>query len=82
MTHGETPLTATMARVYAEQGYLRKAADIYRRLLAEDPERSDCSAALADLERQIALRGAPSRKDIELLMREWGDLIKRRKAGL
>jgi len=76
MERGALPYTATMARVYAEEGYLRKAAAIYRELLDANPSRKDCSAALAELEKQIAQQRAPSRKDLEQLMREWRDLIR------
>lgn len=72
------PYTATMARVYAEQGYLRKAAEIYRQLLVEDPGRGDCREALAELERRLAGQRAPGRKDIEFLLREWKTLLKTR----
>ncbi len=71
--------TATMARLYAEQGYLRKAAEIYRHLLAQHPADSDLSAALETVERQMALASTPTRKELELLMREWIDLLKQKK---
>jgi hypothetical protein len=73
--------TATMARVYAQQGYLRKAAQIYRYLIdneplqENDPRQSEWPAALADLETQISRQRAPSRKELILLMREWIDLL-------
>ena len=39
--------TATMARVYAEQGHWDKSAEIYRYLLKQEPERVDYLEALA-----------------------------------
>ena len=33
--------TETMAGIYASQGHYRKAIEIYRRLLEQQPERSD-----------------------------------------
>jgi Tfp pilus assembly protein FimV len=33
--------TKTMAKVYADQGYLTKAAEIYRFLLKQEPDRQD-----------------------------------------
>jgi hypothetical protein len=77
MARSLSPYTTTMARVYAEQGYLRKAAWMYRHLLEEDPGRPDCRVALEALEKQIAEQNAPSRKELGLMMREWVDLMKR-----
>jgi len=68
--------TATMAKLYADQGYLRKAAEIYRYLAAQHPDRDDLQKALEEIERQIADQPAPTRKDTELLLREWIDLLK------
>lgn len=79
MTESFEFYTVTMARLYAEQGYLRKAAEIYRHLAAKDPEDSDVSHALAEIEREIALQKAPTKKDAELLLREWIELLKQKK---
>jgi hypothetical protein len=68
--------TATMARLFAEQGYLRKAAEIYRYLLAKEPEHDDLRRSLADLERRMAEQPAPSRKDTEMMLRDWADMLK------
>ncbi|MBI5062147.1 MAG: hypothetical protein HZB87_01380 [Desulfatitalea sp.] len=68
--------TPTMARLFAEQGYLRKAAEIYRQLLAHEPQRDDLRQALAALERQLAEQPAPSRKDTEMMLREWAQMLK------
>jgi tetratricopeptide (TPR) repeat protein len=67
--------TATMAKVYAQQGYLRKAAAIYRRLITADPDRHDLRQALEALEKDMAGRQGPTRRELELLFREWRDLI-------
>jgi len=45
--------TKTMARVYAKQGDLVRAARIYRYLLSETPGRRDLEQALAEVDRQI-----------------------------
>ena len=45
--------TATMAKLYADQGYWRKAADIYRRLLESEPHRLDLKDALSDIEEKM-----------------------------
>ncbi|RJQ85521.1 MAG: hypothetical protein C4519_03110 [Desulfobacteraceae bacterium] len=71
--------TAAMAKLYADQGYLRKAAEIYRHLICRHPERIDLPGALADIERQIAQRPSPTPKDIELLLREWIAMVKKAK---
>ncbi|MEJ2040387.1 MAG: hypothetical protein P8X55_15895 [Desulfosarcinaceae bacterium] len=67
--------TPTMAKIYAEQGYLRKAAGIYRRLLTRHPQRQDLRSALADLEEKLSRQKGPSRKELGLLLREWRDLM-------
>ncbi len=71
--------TATMAKLFADQGYLRKAAEIYRTLIGESPDRDDLRTALADVEARIQARPAPTRKDAELMLREWIDLLKEKK---
>lgn len=68
-----------MARIYAGQGYLRKAAQIYRHLLENDPTRADCKDALAALEDRIATQRAPSRKELGLLMSDWINMMKANK---
>jgi hypothetical protein len=68
-----------MARVFAEQGYLRQAARIYRRLLDRSPQRSDIAAQLADVESRIAAQHGPSTRDLALLIREWAALLKKQK---
>lgn len=75
MTQAPAFYTATMAKLFAEQGYLRKAAEIYRHLAARHPERDDVREALMAVERQLTERQAPTRKDVELLLREWKDMI-------
>ena len=78
MTLSPDCYTATMARIFTEQGYQRKAAEIYRYLLAHAPERADLRDALASLERRIAEQPAPSRKDMEMMLRDWAEMIKQR----
>jgi hypothetical protein len=51
--------TATMAKIYADQGLYQKAAAIYRRLLVQEPGRTDFVQALARIERLMA-SGKPS----------------------
>jgi hypothetical protein len=68
-----------MADLYAKQGYLRKAAQIYSYLIEKDPHRQDLRLALEKIERQIETQVAPSRKELGLLLREWKNLISRHK---
>ena len=42
--------TATMAKVYADQGNLKKAADIYRYILDREPKRQDIRKSLSEIE--------------------------------
>lgn len=67
--------TATMAKLYAEQGYLRKSAEIYRHLVAQHPQRAELQQALAAVEQQISQQQRPGRKELGLLIREWIDLM-------
>ena len=66
--------TETMAAVYADQGHWEKVAEIYRHLLAIEPERLAYADALADAENRMKT----SRKTPEQLVplfREWIDLL-------
>ncbi len=66
--------TATMAKIYADQGLYHKAADIYRQLLAENPDRGDLSDALAAVEEKA--RGQRKKMtDLIPLLEEWVDLL-------
>lgn len=69
--------TVTMAHLYAKQGYLRKAAQIYSHLMEKEPHREDLRLALEKIEREIETQAAPSRKELGLLLREWENLIKK-----
>ena len=42
--------TETMAGIYASQGHYRKAIEIYRRLLEQQPERNDLKDKLLRIE--------------------------------
>ncbi len=71
--------TATMARLFADQGYLRKAVEIYRYLVQQEPGREDLHRDLAALEEKIRRQTHPSTKELGLLMRDWVDLIRKQK---
>ena len=71
--------TVTMARVYENQGLWDKAAEIYRYLLKQEPERQDLSQALSQVERKVeeALHKKPD--DLIPVFREWINLLLRYK---
>ena len=68
--------TATMARVYAQQGHYQKAADIYRHILLKEPDRKEIVDALSMIEKQLADVESESKpdlqeKDLVHLFHEW-----------
>jgi len=67
--------TATMAKVYADQGHWQKAADIYRHLLKHEPERNDYLEALAEAEKKILSSGQKPFEDLTPLFHQWFDLM-------
>ncbi|HIJ81494.1 MAG TPA: tetratricopeptide repeat protein [Desulfuromonadales bacterium] len=52
-------VTPTMAELYVSQGFVEKAQDIYRTILAGDPGNQAAAARLADLETPVAQVTAP-----------------------
>jgi len=64
--------TRTMAKVYADQGNLAKAAEIYNYLLKKEPGRQDLIDALSEIEN----RGFDKdRENLFMLFSEWIDLL-------
>ena len=63
--------TKTMAKVYADQGYLSKAAEIYRLLLKQEPDRKDLIDELSKIKKKLSEK-TPS--DPVLLLSKWIDL--------
>ncbi len=64
--------TRTMAKVYAGQGNLGKAAEIYTYLLEKDPGRQDLIDALSE----IKSKGFDKdRENLLVLFTEWIDLL-------
>ena len=53
MTEDTVFYTVTMARVYANQGELRKACEIYRYILEQEPDRMDVADALLEIEKKL-----------------------------
>jgi hypothetical protein len=64
--------TRTMAKVYADQGNLLKAAEIYRYLLEGEPERPDLRDALSEIEKKL---NETSPDDLVKLFSRWIDLL-------
>ncbi len=69
--------TATMARLYADQGYLRKAVQIYRYLVQQQPHRGDLRQEMAAVEEKLRQQTHPSAKELGLLVRDWADLVRK-----
>lgn len=67
--------TETMASVYAQQGHWEKVADIYRHLLAAEPERLDFADALAEAESKATEFGRKSPEQLVPMFREWIELL-------
>lgn len=66
--------TVTMAKVYERQGHWEKAADIYRYLLAREPDREDVSKALARLETREVPESEALPENLSALLVKWLDL--------
>ncbi|MBW2604084.1 MAG: hypothetical protein JRE28_07170 [Deltaproteobacteria bacterium] len=64
--------TRTMANVYAEQGNLLKAAEIYRYLLECEPEDQDLMGELSEIEKKLDEK---SPDDLVELFNRWVDLL-------
>ena len=50
-------VTQTLAEIYASQGYVERAFEIYRKLSLREPENRSLHERLADLKQQIVRRG-------------------------
>ncbi len=53
MTKNFEFFTATMAKIYASQGYLEKATDIYKYILDKAPHREDLKETMLELKDRI-----------------------------
>jgi predicted membrane chloride channel (bestrophin family) len=71
--------TVTMARVYEDQGHWGKAAEIYRYLLKQEPERKDIADALAEAEKRLDEGITKNADDLTPLIGEWIHLMFRYK---
>lgn len=74
MITDESLLTPTLARVYAEQGHLRKAARIYEHLLKASPHELAHADALEEIEKRLAADRSAGDPALVGLLSEWIDL--------
>ena len=72
--------TKTMGDLYLKQGYVHEAEAVFRSLLEQNPERTDCVQALAQCMTAIAEKQKAD-KDLAGLLASWVGLI-REEAGL
>lgn len=63
--------TLTMARVYAGQGHWKKAVEIYRHLLMQQPERKELRDELEAAEKALAAQGSAQLDDLAPLLQTW-----------
>ena len=75
--HDNDFYTATLAKVYEDQGHWEKAAEIYRYLLEQEPDRKDFAKALAETNRKMDEVINKTPDDLIPLFREWIDLLLR-----
>ncbi|MBN1930007.1 MAG: hypothetical protein JW786_00160 [Desulfobacterales bacterium] len=69
--------TATLAKVYAKQGYLEKAAQIYKSLLEREPKRPDLIEALSEIEKENLKKSKMNAKNLVPIFSKWIELILR-----
>jgi len=67
--------TATMAKVYAGQGNLKKSEEIYRYLLEKDPANPDIMDALSEIEKKKSANHFEAPQKLVLLFNKWIDLV-------
>jgi regulator of sigma D len=67
--------TETMAKVFAAQGHWEKVAEIYRHLLATEPERLNFADALAEAENKIEESRHKKPDQLIPLFSEWFELL-------
>lgn len=88
MTLAPQYYTATLAGLYASQGYLDKAAEVYRHLLDRAPDRQEFASALSELAARMDREKqttddregegetkAVTDQELEMLLEEWVTLL-------
>jgi len=66
-----------MAKIYINQGYLEKAAAIYRHLIEQNPGRQDYSHELDMIEKKLSSQKKAESNHLVSLFREWVGLLLR-----
>lgn len=66
--------TSTMAKIYTDQGHFEKAAEIYRFLLKQEPDRQDLIEALSEIERNFFFNEKKDHGALVSLFIKWFDL--------
>ena len=67
--------TATMAKLYMDQGHYDKAVGIYREILDQEPDREDIKDALADAEAKQTALQPNLEKQLGSLIGQWIELV-------
>ena len=69
--------TETMAEIFADQGHWGKVVEIYRHLLATEPERLEYADALAEAESKMEMNLVQLKAPEQLvpLFREWIEML-------
>jgi hypothetical protein len=75
MTDNREFYTATMAKVYAEQGHYEKAGEIFQYLLTKDPENQAIKAALSELEAGQVKLEEEKKPSLNQLFSKWLNLV-------
>ena len=63
--------TETMAKIYADQGHLEKAAEVYRYLLDQEPDRQDLVSAFSRVEKRLQDSGRKDEAHLVALFDQW-----------
>jgi 3-dehydroquinate dehydratase-2 len=83
---GDVIPTLTLARLYEKQGFLDRAAAVYRKLVALEPDRTGLQKQLWDIETRLEGRSAqprePEAEKILSELKKWHGAVGRRKKTL
>jgi len=82
----DLPPTVTLARLYEKQGLLEQAADMYRRLIVQEPDNASLKAALEAVERRLGgseeKGGQSGGLDLLPVLEKWHQTVRWRKQRL
>jgi 3-dehydroquinate dehydratase-2 len=78
--------TVTLARLYEKQGFLGKAARVYRQLIAIDQDKPGLKEALEEIERSLKSKKVhyeePESKKVLSKLMKWQEAVNNRKTAL